>query len=312
MADSPIASPEATDRVANPVWGDMNQQQLDAAYNQSVYAPNLKQVLGRFASNSDDARAALGAPQRHRWGEAEAAGLDLFAPENANGAIHVFVHGGAWRADPALNYAFLAECFTAEGASFTALDFSGIDALDGDLARTSAQIPEALEWLYHNAPALGFDPDRIHLGAHSSGSHLAGTALLTDWTARGLPADLVKSAILISGMYDLEAVSRSFRSSYVRFTEQVIQALSPQRHVDRINCPVALVYGSLETPEFIRQSREFAEALQAAGKSCQILELQGYNHFEVLETLASPYGQSGRIALRQMGLGRATREGLKR
>jgi arylformamidase len=80
------------------------------------------------------------------------------------------------------------------------------------------------------------------------------------------------------------------------------QALSPQRHLDRIVAPVALVYGSLETPEFQRQSREFAAALRAAGKQVELVFADGCNHFEVAGTLADPQGHSGRAALKQMKL----------
>src|SRR5438477_310218 len=83
----------------------------------------------------------------------------------------------------------------------------------------------------------------------SSGAHLAGVAATT-----ALP---VKGYLLGSGMYDLRGPRLSKRSSYVRFTDAVEDALSPQRHVGRVTAPIAIVYGSLETPEFQRQSRDF-------------------------------------------------------
>lgn len=288
------------------VWRDLDQQALDDAYNQSKYAANLKQVTGRFATNSEATRAHLGRPRRLAWADAEAARLDLFIAARPlppmNVPVHVFVHGGAWKADPARDYAFLAECFVAAGACFVALDFADIDMLDGDLMAMAAQIPEALAWIWRNAASFGGDPAQIHLSAHSSGAHLAGAAITTDWSARGLPADLVKSAVLVSGMYDLEAVSRSFRARYVRFDARTIEALSPQRHAARIGCPVTLVCGDLETPEFIRQSQDFAQALADGGKDYALLMAPGYNHFEVLETLATPYGVAGRAALGRIGL----------
>ena len=79
-------------------------------------------------------------------------------------------------------------------------------------------------------------------------------------------------------------------------------ALSAQRHLDRVVAPVILAHGTQETPEFQRQSRDFVQAVRAAGKPAQLLVAQGYNHFEILETLASPYGLLGRAALEQMKL----------
>jgi arylformamidase len=80
------------------------------------------------------------------------------------------------------------------------------------------------------------------------------------------------------------------------------QALSTQRHLDRIVAPIVLVYGSLETPEFKRQTREFAEALKSAGKQVKLIHAEGYNHYEIAETIANPYGFVGRAILEQMGL----------
>jgi arylformamidase len=94
----------------------------------------------------------------------------------------------------------------------------------------------------------------------------------------------------------------SARSKYVAFTDDVEQALSSQRHLEQINCPVIVGYGTLETPEFQRQSRDFAAAVKAAGKPVELLVGEGYNHFEMPETLANPYGLLGRAALEQMKL----------
>jgi arylformamidase len=84
----------------------------------------------------------------------------------------------------------------------------------------------------------------------------------------------------------------------VKFTDEVEQALSSQRRLEHLNCPVILGYGTLETPEFQRQSRDFA----AAGKPVTLLVGEGYNHFEMPELLANPYGLLGRAALEQMKL----------
>jgi arylformamidase len=103
-------------------------------------------------------------------------------------------------------------------------------------------------------------------------------------------------------MFDLKPVRLSARSKYVTFTDEIEEALSPQRHLDKLTAPVLVAYGTLESPEFQRQSREFAAALKAAGKSAQLLVGEGYNHFEIIETLSNPYGLLGRAALEQIQL----------
>jgi arylformamidase len=88
----------------------------------------------------------------------------------------------------------------------------------------------------------------------------------------------------------------------VKFDDATEETLSPQRHIDKIRVPLVLAYGNLETREFQRQSREFAAALKAAGKPVETIVGENYNHFELIETLANPYGILGSAALRMMNL----------
>ena len=125
--------------------------------------------------------------------------------------------------------------------------------------------------------------------------------MVTDWRGSyDLPTDVIKTGLLCSGMYDLRPVRLSARSRYVSFTDEMEAGLSTQRHIGRITAPVVLAYGTLETPEFQRQSLDFAATLRAAGKRLELLVGHHYNHFEIVETLASPYGLLGRAALAQI------------
>jgi arylformamidase len=173
----------------------------------------------------------------------------------------------------------------------------------GSLFPMLEQVRRAVAWVYRHARQFDGDPERIYFVGHSSGAHLSGCALITDWEKDyGVPAEVIKGALLASGMYELQPVSLSARSNYVSFTRESIDALSAQRHLDALRTPLTLVYGSLETPEFQRQSRDFFDAAQAAGKDVELRVAEGYNHFEVLETLCSPFGVMGRAALDRFGL----------
>jgi arylformamidase len=103
-------------------------------------------------------------------------------------------------------------------------------------------------------------------------------------------------------MYDLKPVRLSKRSQYVNFTDAMENELSAIRHLDRLATPLIVSYGTYETPEFQRQTRDFAAAVRAAGKPVELLVGEAYNHFEMLETLGNPYGLLGRAVLAQMGL----------
>jgi arylformamidase len=296
------AQPEPLPRTGPPVWRDLDQAQLDDAYDHTRYAPNREHVLARYLSNSARARDVLGQPERLAYGPSDAEQLDLFRTGRPAAPLMIFVHGGAWRGQTAAGYAFLAETFVRAGAHLAILDFAPVDALGGDLAPMVAQVRRAVGWLHPQAPSLGADPDRLYLSGHSSGGHLAGCLVTTDWPALDLPPDVLKGAVLASGMYDLEPVRRSGRSSYLRIGDENSAALSPIRHLDRLTAPLVLSYGSCETPEFQRQTADFATAVQAAGRPATLLVAEEYNHFEILETLANPYGLLGRAALELMGM----------
>ncbi len=285
------------------VWLNMDQKQLDDAYDQSVWAPNQQQVQGRFASNSEIVRQRLGAPRRFAYGPTPIEGLDLYPASRPNAPINIFIHGGAWRAGVAKNYGFPAEMFVRAGAHYIALDFINVIESGGSLAPMADQVRRAVAWVYRNASMFGGDPNRIYLSAQSSGAHLAGVVVVTDW-ARGfnLPREIVKGAVITSGLYDLKPARLSARSSYVTFTDAIEQDLSPQRHLEMLSCPLVLAHGTFESPEFQRQTRDFAAAVKAAGKPVELLIGDGYNHFEIVETFANPYGLLGRAALQQMTL----------
>ena len=284
------------------VWLDMDQQALDDAYDQAVYAPNRDQLGKRRMAASAAALTRLGKPERFAYGPTPIEGLDVYRTNKANAPVVIFVHGGAWRNGAAPEFTYLAEPFVHLGANFVVLDFINVDQAGGDLFPMVEQVRRAVGWVYRNAEKFGGDRNRLHLVSHSSGSHLSGCTVTHDWAKDGLPLDILKGATLSSGMYDLKPVRLSKRSKYVKFTDEMEQELSTVRHLDRLHTPLILSYGTYETPEFQRQTREFAAAVKAAGKPVELLVGEGFNHFEMLETLANPFGLLGRAVLGQMRL----------
>jgi arylformamidase len=283
----------------------MDQQALDDAYDQLVYAPNRDQLTKRRIINSAAARKCIGDPLRFAYGPTPVEGLDVFRASPTQGPVAIFVHGGAWRTSTAPDYSFVAEPFVRAGGNFVVLDFTTVDDAGGSLFPMVEQVRRAIGWVYRNADKFGGDRKRLYLISHSSGSHLAGCAVTHDWAKEGLPRDILKGATLSSGMYELKPVRLSKRSKYVKFTDAMEQDLSAIRHLDKLATPLVVSYGTYETPEFQRQARDFAAAVKAAGKPVELLVGEAYNHFEMLETLANPYGLLGRAVLAQMGLAKS-------
>jgi arylformamidase len=297
-------APGVTPKAKGPLaFLDYDQEELDDAYTQALWAPNQAELDKRNAQKSAEAIARLGPPRRLDFGPTAAEKLDLYLTKKPNAPVNVFIHGGAWRGGTAAAAAYQSEMFVDAGAHFVALDFNNVIEAKGDLMIMADQVRRGVAWVYRNAKSFGGDPNRLYVSGHSSGAHLAAVVLTTEWPRQfALPMDTVKGALFASGMYELHPVSLSVRSTYVKFTPQAIEALSPQRHLDALTAPVVVAYGTLETPEFQRQNKEFAAAVKAAGKMADLIVLNGYNHFEVAESLGNPYGLLGRSVLRQMKL----------
>jgi arylformamidase len=288
------------------VFLEYDHEELDLAYDQQAWAPNQGELTKRNAQKSAATLARLGAPRRLRYGATPIEQLDWYATPAGNAPVQIFIHGGAWRAGTAAAQAYQAEMFVDAGAHFVALDFNNALETKGDLAVMADQVRRGIAWIYQHAGEFGADRDRLYLSGQSSGAHLAAVVLTTDWRSDfGLPADIVKGALCLSGMYELLPVSLSRRNAYVSFTASAIESLSPMRHLNAITTPLIVVHGTLETPEFQRQSREFADALRKAGKPVELIVLEGANHFEALESLGNPYGVVGRARLNQMKLAKA-------
>jgi arylformamidase len=283
------------------VWRDMDQQQLNDAYTQSGYTPNIGQIVARWRSWSAEVRERVGQPLRFAYGQGEIESLQVFKCKRPSAPIHIHIHGGAWQQGTADTYGFPAEMFLDSGVHYVVPDFSWVQDVGGDLTLLANQLRRALHWVYRNAGRFDGDANRIYLSGHSSGGHLAGVMLTTDWQKDyRLPADLIKGGICCSGMFDLEPVRLSHRGDYISFTDEMEHALSPIRHLEKLHTPLIVVYGSYETPEFQRQSRDFVSEVAKAGKPVKLLVANNYNHFEIMETLANPYGILGRAAIEQI------------
>jgi arylformamidase len=282
------------------VYLDYTQAELDRAYDQRAWAPNADEVIARYASESAKARKRFSGALDVRYGPSEGETLDLFPTATRGAPLHVHVHGGGWRNLTKDEESFLASSLVPAGAALAVLNFATIPKVR--LPDMIEQVRRAVAWLHAHARELGADPERIHVSGHSSGAHMAAVLAATDWTRFGVPKDVLKSALLMSGMYDLRPVMMSARSSYVKLSGGEIEELSPILHLDSIGPPAVIAFGALETPEFRRQARSFHKALTDAGKASRLLDCGQVNHFELLELLARPDSALCHTALELMGL----------
>ena len=297
--------PGVTPKPKGPlVFLDYDQNEINYAYDQAPWALNSGEVLQRNAQQLKAMLTRLPPPKRIAYGSTPIEKADVYLAKRPDAPVLVFIHGGAWRTQNAAMNGYMAEPFHDAGAIFIALDFNNVIETKGNLLIMADQVKRAIAWVYRNAHSFGGDPDQLYIAGHSSGAHLAGVALTTDWHAEfGLPVDCIKGGLCASGLYELYPVTLSARAAYVNFTPETVEKLSSQRHLDKLVAPIVVTHGTLETPEFQRQNLEFATAVKAAGKPVTFTVLDGYNHFEGFVTMGNSYGVLGRATLELMKLG---------
>jgi len=285
------------------VFLDYTQDELDRAYDQTVWAPNQDELIARYGTRSAATRQRLKYQAGVSYGPTADEVLDIFPAVKTPAPIHVFVHGGAWRGGGKDLYSFPADTFVPAGATYVALNFANIPKVR--MPGMADQIRRAVAWLHGNAATFGGDPARIYISGHSSGGHLAAVLLTTDWEALGLPDDVIKGGVCASGLYEMRPVMLSSRRNYITLSPEEEAALSPLRHLARIRCPIGVAHGTRESPEFQRQARAFVAALAEGGYRHEFAVLDDLNHFEVCDSLADAHSVLSQMALRQMGLSAA-------
>ena len=149
---------QRTSPVKGPlVWLDMDQRELDDAYDQTVYAPNQPLLAARRKVASESVLKRF-SPERRAYGSSEIEKLDIYKTAKPNAPVMVFTHGGAWRNGTAKDAAFQAEMYMNAGANLVIVDFVQVQDAGGSLLPMIQQVRSAVAWVYRmpraSAPTL--------------------------------------------------------------------------------------------------------------------------------------------------------------
>jgi arylformamidase len=279
----------------------LSADEREAQMNPRVAVPEAEAYLADFAQRSAEARARLEGRLDIAYGDTPLQALDVFAAAGGGGApLHIFIHGGYWRALDKNANSFVAEGLVDAGATAVLLNYDLCPAVTLD--DIVGQVRAAIAWIHGHAGDLGGDPNRIFISGHSAGAQLAMMALGHDWEADGLPSDLIKGAVGVSGVYDLLPVLKISVNDDVRLSEDMAARNSPTRHPPATSAPLVVAVGQQETPAFVAQSKDFHQTCVNAGLDSRYLECPGDDHFSVLYTLANPISSLCGLVLRQMSL----------
>ncbi|MEI6025335.1 MAG: alpha/beta hydrolase [Betaproteobacteria bacterium] len=283
---------------------------LETQYNNRARVPNHGEILARWARDSQGARAAGPCRLEVAYGASAAERLDIFSPPSSGGPARpstpgapllVFIHGGWWRALDKDDHSFVAPALTAAGAVVVVPNYAlcphvGIEEI-------ALQMTRSLVWCWRHATELGADPGRITVAGHSAGGHLAAMMLSALWPRLGddLPPDLVKAALSVSGVFDLDPIRRTpFLQADLRLSPQSVKRLSPAAYPAPAGT-LRAVAGALESEEFLRHNRLIRRRWGA--RAVPVCEgIPGADHFTVLDGLAQKGSRMHNLALQMLGL----------
>lgn len=285
-------------RTPDPAW-------LDSQYNNRALVPDHAIHFSRWQAWSADARRAPGVLTDVAYGHGPGETLDLFLPPRRVGAglapVMVFIHGGYWRSLDKADHSFVAKPFVEQGAVVVVPNYALCPAVT--IPEIAVQMVRALAWTWHHVATHGGDPDRITVVGHSAGGHLAAMllgALWPQWDA-DLPATVVRNALSISGLFDLEPLRHTpFLQESLRLTPAQVRKASPAGwpapSAPAGRGTLACVAGGDESAEFLRQNTLLQKAWgSSVVPVCETLP--GLNHFSVLEALVDPSHRLHRMAL---------------
>lgn len=271
-----------------------------AQYNTRADPVFAQATLTRWAEQGQQARRTMACLLHIPCGgELQSAGeyVDYFPTTQAGAPLLIFIHGGWWRFLNKSDFSWVAKSFVAAGYNVAITHYDLCPAVT--VQTIVAQQLRAVAYLYRHAQTLEFDAQRIHIAGHSAGAHLAAMMCCADWSVYGqdLPRQLLRSAVLLSGIYDLKPLTYiSAAQADLRLSMADTQRLSPLSYAP--SQVTSLVFaGELETEEFTRQSQQLIEHW---GTSAHSIAAQGLNHFTVVDDWAKPQGKLHAAALSLM------------
>lgn len=285
---------------------------LDSMYNNRALVPEFADHLARWVRESVLARTEPGCVLDVAYGAGPNELLDVFPAASAQpdgNPVLVFIHGGYWRSLDKADHAFIAPAFTQAGSCVVIPNYAlcpGEADNPVTVSDITLQMVKALVWTYRNIARFGGDPQRITVVGHSAGGHLATMLLACIWkaVAADLPTRLVKNALSISGLYELESIRQTpFLQVSLRLTPAQVNrnspAWMPRPQVAKAKGlsrgVLVTVAGGAESAEFLRHNLLIQHAWgKRVVPVCEALP--GLNHFSILEALIQPGHRLNQLA----------------
>jgi arylformamidase len=270
-----------------------NAEWHDRMYNNRALVPEFADHFAHWQNASVQARAQLKSTLDVPYGEGVGETLDIFPAKDANAPVVIFIHGGYWRSLDKSDHSFVAPALRDMGACVVVVNYAlcpGTPEQPVTIPDIALQMAKATAWVWRHIAEHGGDRSRISAIGHSAGGHLAAMLLGCNWkqVGRDLPSGLVRKAMSISGLFDLEPIRKTpFVQADLRITPAHVRMASPAKWQRPRQGVLYTVAGGDESPEFLRHNRLIHQAW--GPKTVPVCEdLAGLNHFNIVIDLTRP------------------------
>ncbi len=262
------------------------QEEIDRAYD-PMMGRDPAVLVKAWRERSDASRALHRTTLDLSYGPSLAERMDIFhadAPDtnSPHAPVHVFFHGGYWRSLSHREFSFIVDDLVKAGITVAVVNYALCPQVRfSELVR---QAQAAVAYVYTHAAELGVDQEQLSISGHSAGGHLCAMLMSTDWQGTfGLPSQLIRGALCVSGLYDLRPFPWSWLQPKLQLTGRDVQDFSPLWQPCRVAAPIKLVAGALESDEFARQMSCYAEHVSEQGQTVTQQLLPNDDHFSILE-----------------------------
>ena len=266
-------------------WRSLSAEELEFEFNPQHSVPDFTVFQHDRAVANERAQGEMAAEWDIAYGPSPTRKLDVFAAaasrDGKPSPIHIFFHGGYWRTQDKANFTFIAKMLVGLGITTVVANYDLCPAATLDDAVGSAL--QAIAWTYNNAARFGADPERLTVSGNSAGAHLSAMALAYDWTAIGLPRNVVKGIVAISGIYDPEPAMHISVNAEIRLTEEIARRNNALLFHPGPVVPVALFAGAVEPDYWRDQTHLYAAHLESYGfrPTCEIVPEK--HHFNIMD-----------------------------
>ncbi|MSP51440.1 MAG: alpha/beta hydrolase [Alphaproteobacteria bacterium] len=275
--------------------------EMEAQFNPRVALGNVDTMLAERAVVSAEVRKRLKHHANVAYGKGPREVMDIFPAERAGAPVHIYIHGGYWRAVSKNDVSFIAEAFHAAGVTTVVLEYELCPKVTvADIVR---QARAGIAWVYRNIAQYGGDPHKIYLSGSSAGGHLVAMAVAYDWEkTEKLPKTILKGAVAITGVMDTAPVAYITPNDQIKMTPEVARETNPMTHPPLPGTPYAICVGGDETVGWRQMSRDYFDMCRAKGIACTFHEVPNTHHFSITNEIGVKGSLMQRVVFEQMGI----------